>query len=490
MNAQRPGEDRETGRDPVDEFFAAHQAQIQDQDPDELTWQRIRDGRRRERSHRGAWAGGLIAAAAALAVVFGPSLVPDADLPDVAGPATSATRPDVTDPGLTDPSATGPSATGPSATDPSETGPSATDPAETESSDPTDTGARTVTTPVPEGEIPDGAWFSDTTTADPDPATDSGVRLGLLVRDCPANGFCATLVRSVDGGLTWAPQADLEQLGLVDRVVFSDQHRGWAWGAKAELWATTDGGATWSTVETGASRVLDVSVRDDVLMAATASDQQCTTSPCPLPDVAVVLTDPLDTDWGDDVVHEAGPGATAEVLGTGMTRFVMVTNATGQVTSLRLQDGRLEATATLSGCAAGPVAVTASTTTPEHLIALCDDERGLAAQESANGGRSWTPSNVIVPSFVLGEQPPLMASLDSEHLLLVGEGNYAVTSDGGQTWSPEEFLPGASARPARIEVTPFQEVIVYPTWEQDGSDLGYWRSGDWGATWDLVRPRG
>lgn len=477
MNAQRPGEDRTTGRDPVEEFFAVHRSQIQDQDPDDLSWQRIRDGRRRESSNRGAWVGGLVAAAAALAVVFGPSLVPDADLPDVAGPATSVTDPSVTDPSVTDPSVTDPSETDPSETDPSVT-------------DPTDTAAETVTTPVPEGEIPEGAWFADTTTADPTPDTDSGVRLGLVARDCPANGFCAMLVRSADGGVTWAPQADLEQLGLVDRVLFSDQHHGWAWGAKAPLWATTDGGATWSTVAIGASRVLDVSVRDDVLLATTATDQRCTANPCPLPEVSVVLADPLDTDWSDDVAHDGGQAATAEVLEAGTTRYVTTTNETGQVTSLRLQDGRLEATAALSGCAAGPVAVTVSAASPEHLVALCDDERGLAVQESANGGRSWTPGNVIVPSFVLGEQPPLLASLDSGHLLLVGEGNFALTTDGGQTWTSEEFLPGASARPARIEVTQFQEIIVYPTQAQDGPDPAYWRSGDRGATWDVVRAQG
>lgn len=490
MNAMRPGEgqetgrddDRETRRDPVEEFFAAHRAQIHDQDPDDLTWQRIRDGRRQARSNRGAWAGGLVAAAAALAVVFGPSLVPDADLPDMAGPATSAADPV---PSVTDPSATDPTATDPTATDPT-----ATNTGETESTDPNGTAAETVTTPVPEGEIPEGSWVTDTTTADPTPDTDSGVRLGLVARDCPANGFCAVLVRSADGGTTWAPQADLEQLGLVDRVHFSDQQRGWAWGAKASLWATADGGATWSTVATGASRVLDVSVRDDVLLATTATDQRCTANPCPPPEVSVVLADPLDTDWSDDVAHDAGPAATAEVLEAGTTRYVTVTNATGQVTSLRLQDGRLEATAALSGCAAGPVAVTVSTTSPEHLVALCDDERGLAVQESANGGRSWTPGNVIVPSFVLGEQPPLLVSLDSEHLVLVGEGNFALTANGGQTWTPEEFLPGASARPARIEVTQFQEIIVYPTQAQDEPDPAYWRSRDRGATWEVVRAQG
>ncbi|HLS45025.1 MAG TPA: hypothetical protein VK045_06285 [Ornithinicoccus sp.] len=449
------------GDDPVEEFFAAHRRQVRDEPADELAWQRIRDGRRRDRTvNRGAWVGGLVAAAAALAVVLGPSLLPDADRPDVAGPPNQE-MPSV-------------DATGP-----------------LPSSEATESPDQLVTAPVPDGEIPEGAWFTDTTTADPGADPDSGVRFGLVARDCPTDGFCALLVRSADGGLSWVPQADLEQLGLVDRVMFTDPRRGWAWGAKSPLWGTTDGGATWSTIPTGASRVLDVSVRDDILLATTATDLACPSSPCQLPAAALVLTDPTDVDWSDDVASDLGPASAAEVLDSGTERYVTVADEGGRVTSmLRLQGGRLETTAPLVMCEPGPVAVAAAASDGSHLFALCDDQAGLAVQESTNGGRTWAPLNLPVPSFVLGEQPPLVASADAPHLVLVGEGNYAVTTDGGRTWSAEAFLPGAEAQPAAIEVTRSGEIIVYPTSEQAGPDLAFWRSEDAGATWEVVTPRG
>src|SRR5690606_21177617 len=125
-----------------------------------------------------------------------------------------------------------------------------------------------------------------------------------------------------------------------------------------------------------------------------------------------------------------------------------------------------------------------------HLFALCDDQAGLAVQESTNGGRTWAPLNRPVPSFVLGEQPPLVASADAQHLALVGAGNYAMTTDGGRTWSAEAFLPGAESNPAAIEVNERGEIMVYPTSEQAGPDLAFWRSDDAGATWQVVTPRG
>src|SRR5690606_985324 len=158
---------------------------------------------------------------------LGPSLLPDADRPDVAGPPNQE-MPSV-------------DATGP-----------------LPSSEATESPDQLVTAPVPDGEIPERAWFTDTTTADPGADTDSGGGFGLGARAGRAEGSGAPVVRSADGGLSWVLRAGLEQLGLVGRVMFTAPRRGWAWGAKSPLWGTTDGGATWSTIPTGASRVLDV----------------------------------------------------------------------------------------------------------------------------------------------------------------------------------------------------------------------------------------
>lgn len=481
MSGQWPqgpeGPDRD-GPGPVEDFFAAHRAQVREEPADELTWQRIRDGRRRESPRRsGAWAGGLVAAAAALAVVFGPSLIPDADVPDAAGPATS-TGPSATEPAATDPSTTDPSTMDPSTTDPSTTDPTQTEPTGTDSS------TNSVTTPIPEGEIPVGSWFTDITSADPEPLTDSGVRFGIVEGTCPTTGHCSMLVTSGDGGLLWLPAADLSALGPVDRVQFVDNTRGWVWGAEAGVWATTNGGGTWTPVSFAGDRVLDLSVRDDTLVALSASDVACVSAPCESSLLGAV-TDPLASNWIDGA-NALGSAQDAAVQEAGSATYVMATSASDVVEGLRLQEGQLETMAGLTACGAGPVGITGSQQDPDHLWALCNDEAGLALQESDNGGRTWLPSNLTVPSFVLGERPPLMSSTAADQLLLIGAGNYAVTTDGGASWSEEAFLPGATSAPDSLELTQLGDVIVYPTPEQAGADLGYWQSVDGGATWEVM----
>lgn len=479
MTSQQPGPGGR-GQDPVEEFFAARRAQVRDEPADEVAWERIREGRRRARSgRRGAWTGGLVAAAAALAVVVGPSLLPTTEEPDVAGPAHSSSEP-----------------AGPA-------DPSATEPADQPTSDPeTPTDEETpeplvVTTEAPGGGLPADGRFTDVTTADPEPGADTGVRFAVVLRPCDSQGWCSVLASSDDGGASWAPRADLEQLGMVHRVLFIDHERGWVWGDKASPWATTDGGRTWNAVDTGADYLADLSVQGDQLLATTLTYHGCageSTGTCGLPSGSVVLTDPTDFFWGDDVVHDLGQVEQARTLDSGDVRYVVAgTGERDGVIVLRLQDSVLESTATLDACGPGPVAVTASGSPDEGgvgwstaLYALCDDERGLALHSSPNSGRTWEPANATVPSFVLGEQPPLLASVGTGHLLLIGEGNYTVTTDGGQTWSAEAFLPGADGRPERLEVTMLGDLIAYPTPEQATPGLAYWRSGDGGLTWETV----
>lgn len=467
MTSQHPGPGGRD-QDPVEEFFAAHRAQVRDEPADDLTWQRVRETRHGGRpGRRGAWTGALVAAVAALAVVMGPSLLPEAEEPDLAGTPSSTT----------DPAGTGE----PAPTDEPD-GPSSEAPEPTEEiPDPL-----VVTTPAPEGGVPDDGRFTDVTSAAPDLSTDTQVRHAVVMHPCASQGWCSVLASSEDAGTTWRAHADLEELGMVHHVLFVDHARGWVWGDKAPVWTTTDGGRTWTQVDTGDLQVVDLAVQADQLLATVWDAGDCGTAPCHPSSGSVVVTDPTSLAWADEVAAELGPVETTTITGASSTHYVLAQGESGRVTSiLRFQEELLESTAALSSCGPGPVAVTASAGETEHLWAFCDDERGLALQESDTGGRTWTPSNLTVPPFVLGEQPPLLASTGAGHLLLVGEGNYAVTTDGGQTWSPEAFLPGTDARPERVEIVS-GEVIAYPTQEQATGDLAYWRSGDGGLTWETV----
>lgn len=469
------------GRDPVEEFFAVHRDQVREGSADDLAWQRITAGHRPARSQRRrAWGGGLVAAAAALALVAGPSLLPDAETPNVAGPSPSVTGP-VPSPSEDHTSDSSP--TGESTSDDTTTGP-------TEQQ-------RVVTTTVPEGQLPSDGRVTDVTTATPERTVDTRVRYATVTHPCSSQGWCTVLADSADGGMTWVPRADLTELGMVQRVLFTDAQRGWVWGDKAPLWTTTDGGTTWTEIPIEGDAVEDVAVHGGALLAVstTYDPQACDSGDCPAGVRQVVLTDPTDTDWRDDSGESLGAVEEAEIVGTADVLYVVARQSVdGPVTQvLRPQEGRLETTAALTECGPGPAAVAAAGLPGSSgagwetgLYALCDDDRGLALQSSPNGGRTWSPDNVVIPSFLLGERAPLVASASTGHLLVVGEGNYAVTTDTGQSWTPEAFLPGAASRPERLEVTAFGEVLAYPTDQQASADLAYWRSFDQGRTWEIV----
>ena len=56
----------------------------------------------------------------------------------------------------------------------------------------------------------------------------------------------ACVVRSTDGGSSWQQVLAPETGDDLTGVSFQDAVHGWAWGSQADLYATTDGGATWT----------------------------------------------------------------------------------------------------------------------------------------------------------------------------------------------------------------------------------------------------
>ena len=78
--------------------------------------------------------------------------------------------------------------------------------------------------------------------------------------DC-ATQYCTSIARTNDGGQTWygvpAPLAGAPSGSTgVSEVRFLDDENGWAFGP--QLWATHDGGKTWTQIDTNGQRVIDL----------------------------------------------------------------------------------------------------------------------------------------------------------------------------------------------------------------------------------------
>ena len=77
--------------------------------------------------------------------------------------------------------------------------------------------------------------------------------------------ICTSIVRTADDGQTWqgvhAPDTGAPSGSSgVSQIRFLNGSDGWAFGP--ELWATSDGGNTWSQVDTGGARVTDLETSD------------------------------------------------------------------------------------------------------------------------------------------------------------------------------------------------------------------------------------
>ncbi len=135
---------------------------------------------------------------------------------------------------------------------------------------------------------------------------------------------CTSVVRTRDGGKTWAgipaPKVGLstDQLTGVHQIRFADAENGWAFGP--ELWATHDGGAHWTRV-TLSGVVQDAPVSD--LAASTGVVHAAVVDPSGVR----ILSSPVSTDaWQASptvVPLGAGPVPRAQVVLQGSTGWVI-----------------------------------------------------------------------------------------------------------------------------------------------------------------------
>ncbi len=254
---------------------------------------------------------------------------------------------------------------------------------------------------------------------------------------------CTSLLRTRDGGKTWAgvpaPQAELsvDQSPGVSHVRFADMDNGWAFGPA--LWATHDGGSHWSAVTLPGA---DKGARVDDLAAAGGAVHAVVIGAGGID----ILSSPVGSDaWRvspTTVPLGAGPVPHAQLILSGASGWVVEVNRT-VVGGARLSAGAWAPWQPPCLDAGGPMILSAAS--PTDLVAVCDEgiwtgaTPMITARVSGDGGtRFSSPSRVPAPWQAGSTQA--VASTAPRTQVVAGTTNdgaavLLATFDTGATWT-------------------------------------------------------
>ncbi|HEY8636750.1 MAG TPA: hypothetical protein VIL81_05740, partial [Candidatus Limnocylindrales bacterium] len=323
-------------------------------------------------------------------------------------------------------------------------------------------------------------------------SADEGWVLGSVA--C-GSGRCPAIERTNDGGRTWAtvPAPKAAVWSAVDAsgatsgissLRFATPNDGWAFGP--DLWATHDGGASWTRISvqglpSGSTLVALESARGSV-HAVFAENQDFGVATSPVGRDAWTVS-PLQIAVG------AGPVPTIQFVLSGDTGWLLE-NDRLVVGGARLMGGAWQTwkpPCTDVGGPVSPAAIAASS--PTDLVAACDlfgDANGPLGYHlfvSRDGGGSFVARGGRLPvDSISGVATPdtstiVIAGWDSTEAVLVG------SFDGGKTWS--KVVRAGTVQLSDLGfTTPSQGVVI--TNSASGSG-GLFMTRDGGHTWSAVK---
>ncbi len=311
------------------------------------------------------------------------------------------------------------------------------------------------------------------------PTIASGTELDDVSFVSPSRGFAlgescttapacrAVLLTTIDGGQTWQPAtnppAAVGPSGVttatggagptVGRLTFASTADGWAWGPA--LFATTDGGQSWTRVTTTGPVLALAVVRADVWAVEADCGGAASGGACPL----VLESAPLaGGSWAPVVGLPSIDAVAAELVtgGGGDVWLEAVSPGPSQTPSLLLYattDGGTSWVRRTDPCPLPPPG------TPDPLAAYgsttlwvgCTSQpaagnQGKAIYTSSDGGITWTlasssgPAAMGVPAptgqlTTIGYLDQLALTSPQVGWMALGRGTLLTTRDGGRTWS-------------------------------------------------------
>jgi photosystem II stability/assembly factor-like uncharacterized protein len=321
--------------------------------------------------------------------------------------------------------------------------------------------------------------------------------------DRPAAPDCVVLQRTDTAGAAWrtvSPPPTHGPAGAtgVSQTRFLTPSDGWAFGP--QLWATHDGGQTWTRIPTGGLRVTALETRGQRVFAVWA---RCTGTGADFASRCTgftVYSSPAGSDrWAPvSTTVTAGPGpagSAASLLLTGTTAYLLAPAGNlfaGPLTGASLppvpQATGTPGALTTPPCAAGPAqpdgqpsrALLAAGASPGALDLLCagppaGGQQGKTVYASSDGGQTWRRSGqapAAGTAFFLSGSP-------SGTLVLATSLGIEVSADGGASWSAASGAtpPGGFAYAG---MTTDAQGVAVPA---GPSQPAVWFTYDGGGTW-------
>jgi hypothetical protein len=336
----------------------------------------------------------------------------------------------------------------------------------------------------------------------PTSVTFIGLYSGWVIGQAGTPGHCATqyctsVARTENTGKTWAGAAaplagPADGATGVSQIRFLNREDGWAFGP--QLFATHDGGQTWTSVNTHGLRVTDLETvgnRAFALFASCTGTGTAFASQC----VSYTLYSSPDTsdDWtpvgpATSGLTNGGQDGAAALALTGTTGFLVApkgilyggpVNGSGPWQVV----GRLPCLAGTAQADGQPAGALLGASTASDLILACTTPAvtGVTQQQliytSANGGVSWQRAAVGPGTGVAAA----VAASPVETFILASSTGIEVLPAGGSTWEQATVSGGVPAGGfSFVGMTTDTQGVAVPA---DATAGAIWFTYDGGRTW-------
>ncbi|MDM4766999.1 YCF48-related protein [Pelomonas sp. SE-A7] len=232
-------------------------------------------------------------------------------------------------------------------------------------------------------------------------------------------GSLGAVAKTTDGGATWTSQ-NSGTTGYLRSAAFANAQNGWILYGDASVIKTRDGGTTWSssTVPAACSSATAFSISapgaDTAYLMAAANVPSCVTTDAGLSWRALSPAPQLMSDTGLLWYYDAATRKVSKSSDAGLTRT--------QVLDLGSVD------ATVSMASGGG----------ESLTLLVKEANNFRFFRTADGGANWTlvsdPSEPASPYPIVGNLALMASSSDGKNLFGVSYTRPAQSTDYGKTW--------------------------------------------------------